>query len=422
MKTSIVILTHNQLEYTLRCLESIRLHTEDYELILVDNGSTDGTAEVLLRSSFKTVLNPVNEGFAKGCNQGLALAEGEYVLFLNNDTVVTPGWLNAMLRLFQDEPLCGMVGPVSNYVSGPQQIEAGYGPGVEGLEAFAASRLPVWRNHCWELPRLVGFCLLLRRSLAQQLGGFDERFGLGNYEDDDLCMRVSREGWRLLVACDSFVHHYGHVTMNALEDFDLPGLLQRNKAIANSKWGDDLVDMLYRRVPTLSCAVGTGESGGPESLERTLDSINGFADEIMIIHYGGDESWEAARRIGAQRDLKTVRAGRSETAGTITALYEAGRDYVLWLRAGEELGPEQGRRLMAVRRKLGLRAGTPLVALQLPDGSVAMRMALVGARPEWDAEAGGYVLGGFATARISGGEEGLAPVILTGLPGKEGPK
>ncbi|SDS42312.1 Glycosyltransferase, GT2 family [Paenibacillaceae bacterium GAS479] len=414
MKTSIIILTHNQLEYTLRCLDSINRHTEDYELILVDNGSTDGTAELLLKSSFKTVLNPGNEGFAKGCNQGLALAEGDTVLFLNNDVVVTPGWLTAMHRLLESEPLCGMVGPVSNYVSGPQQVHAGYGPGLAGLEAFAAERSRVWHGHFWELPRLVGFCLLLRRSLALELGGFDERYGLGNYEDDDLCMRVRNGGWRLLTACDSFIHHYGHVTMNSLEEFDLPKLLERNKAIANAKWGEDLVNLLYRKVPTLSCSVGTGDDADAESLNRTLNSIVGFADEIMLIHHGSDSGWETVRHVGQQRDIKTVRTNRGESAGAEAAIRQAGREYALWLRAGEVLSPEEGRRLLALRRKLT--AGTALVSLQLSSGGTAARMALVAAMPVWNPEAGGYAV----EAGASSGGAVEAPIMLSVSSSREG--
>lgn len=447
MKTSIVILTHNQLDYTLRCLESVQAHTSDYELIVVDNGSTDGTAELLRQSGFKTELNRRNEGFAKGCNQGLALAEGDNVLFLNNDTVVTAGWLEAMERLLEREPLCGMVGPVSNYVSGPQRVDAPYGPGIDGLEPFAAQRAAGWRGRSWELPRLVGFCLLLRRRLALEMGGFDEGYGLGNYEDDDLCLRLRRDGWRLLVACDSFVHHYGHVTMNALEDQDLSMLLEQGRQVARAKWGEDPVELLYRRSPAVSCSIGIGGEADEAALDATLASIRGLADEILLVHHGR-EGWERTARLGRERDLKTVRAELGEPAGARAALEEAGREHALWLRAGEELAPEEARRLLArLRRPEEPLAAIEPVRLRVPTAqpgaagregmqvpaaqpeaaegerlaaeavqptrlrdAAASRLVLASARPRWDAAAGGYAA---PLARPTGG--GPAPVLRPGV-------
>src|SRR5690242_14052768 len=103
MTTSIVILTHNQLPLTEKCLDSIRQHTNDYELIVVDNGSSDGTV-AYLKSQTDAIVheNEENLGFAKGCNQGIALATGENILFLNNDTVVTMHWLENMLRVLYE--------------------------------------------------------------------------------------------------------------------------------------------------------------------------------------------------------------------------------------------------------------------------------------------------------------------------------
>ncbi|WP_158594197.1 glycosyltransferase family 2 protein [Cohnella faecalis] len=101
MKTSIVILTHNQLHITKLCLDSIRAFTgPSYETIVVDNGSSDGTTDFLRsQPDVKAIFNSENKGFAKGCNQGWEVSSGDCVLFLNNDTIVTPGWLEAMLEV-----------------------------------------------------------------------------------------------------------------------------------------------------------------------------------------------------------------------------------------------------------------------------------------------------------------------------------
>ena len=97
--TSIIIPTYNQLEYTRWCLDSIRYYTgEPYELIVVDNGSTDGTVEYLWsQEDIRFIHNRENKGFAGGCNQGISHSAGDYVLLLNNDTVVASGWLGNMI-------------------------------------------------------------------------------------------------------------------------------------------------------------------------------------------------------------------------------------------------------------------------------------------------------------------------------------
>src|SRR5690606_37753418 len=111
--------------YTKKCVESIRAHTRQaYELILVDNGSKDGTEE-FFRSvpGAKVIRNVANEGVAKGWNQGMRLADGDYILIFNNDTIVGPGWLENMVRLCESDPSIGMVGPRSNYIAGPQIVK-----------------------------------------------------------------------------------------------------------------------------------------------------------------------------------------------------------------------------------------------------------------------------------------------------------
>ncbi len=136
--TSIVIVTHNQVEYTRQCLDSIRLVTDEpLELIVVDNGSTDGTVEFLRAlPGARVIVNQTNRGFPAAANQGMAVATGNQVLLLNNDVVATTGWLGRMLRALRSDPKMGLVGPTSNYVSGPQQIEVGY-ENLNDLDGFA---------------------------------------------------------------------------------------------------------------------------------------------------------------------------------------------------------------------------------------------------------------------------------------------
>src|SRR5262249_36677294 len=141
---SIAILTLNGLVHTRLCLESIeRCTPEPHELLIVDNGSTDGTVEFLsayaaARPNVRLVLNAENRGFAGGNNQALAVAGGRYAVLLNNDTVVTDGWLTCLMRAVERTPGAGLAGPVSNYVSGPQLVEAGY-TSAEDLDRWPAT-------------------------------------------------------------------------------------------------------------------------------------------------------------------------------------------------------------------------------------------------------------------------------------------
>jgi GT2 family glycosyltransferase/Flp pilus assembly protein TadD len=236
-KVSIVILGFNQVEYTKKCIESIRAHTrQSYELILVDNGSRDGTEEYF-RSvpGAKVIRNAENQGVAKGWNQGMRLAEGDYILIFNNDTIVGPGWLENMVRLCESGPSIGMVGPRSNYIAGPQIVKKVPYSTEAGIQEFIGKWQAEHALSASEFGFIKGFCLLIPRAVFRKVGFFDERFGKGNFEDDDYCMRVRCHGWRTLIAHDSFIHHYGSVSFNQ-ESVDWKALMVENQRKYQEKW------------------------------------------------------------------------------------------------------------------------------------------------------------------------------------------
>jgi GT2 family glycosyltransferase/tetratricopeptide (TPR) repeat protein len=239
--TSILILTYNQLAHTKACLESIARHTpEPHELILVDNGSTDGTREYLREYArqherVSVIANRTNLGFAAGNNQGLTLATGRQVLLLNNDTVVTPGWLRNMLKVLRDHPQTGVVGPRSNRVLGRQQVDAVGYKSLDELPAFAVGWSEKHAGESRVANRVVGCCLLARREVMDAVGGLDEQFGSGNFEDDDFCIRAHLAGFETRIADDSFVHHVGHATFNGA-GIDYAKAMQTNWDLFKRKW------------------------------------------------------------------------------------------------------------------------------------------------------------------------------------------
>lgn len=237
--TSIVIPSFNQRDLLRQCLESVQAFTpEPHEIIVVDNGSDDGTEDYLksLGRRIRYRRTEENLGFAGGVNLGLMMARGTTLLILNNDTVVTAGWLGNLLNCLAQFPNAGLVGSVTNYISGEQLVETSYRT-LEEMHAFAAGRNrrdpAEWRS----TGRLTGFCVLLRRELFARLGYFDEGFRIGNCEDDDFGLRARLLGVELVIAGDCFIHHVGSASMKSLgERFDK--VYGDNLAYYSQKWGD----------------------------------------------------------------------------------------------------------------------------------------------------------------------------------------
>lgn len=242
--TSIVILNMNTLGHLRRCVESIRSYTAKgtYELIVVDNGSTDGSVPwIIAQPDIRHIINEKNEGFPKGCNQGMAIAKGSEILLLNSDVIVTPLWLSNMREVLYMENTVGAVSCVTNYCSNGQQIDVPAELRYDNVAAIAAfgekynKKIPQrlsFRN------ALVGFCFLFRASLYYQLGGLDEAFSPGNYEDDDYSLRIIQAGYRLICCEDTFIYHVGSASFAQTPEKRMwyEQILKRNEALFFSKW------------------------------------------------------------------------------------------------------------------------------------------------------------------------------------------
>lgn len=238
MKTSIVILTYNNLEYTKQCIESIRKHTtkDTYEIVVVDNASSDGTDEWLNeQEDIRTILNSENQGFPKGCNQGIKISTEENILLLNNDVIVTPNWLENLIKALYSNENIGAVGAITNSCSYYQSTQTNY-KNYDELIEFAAKNNISDSTRWEERLKLVGFCMLIKRSVVEKIGLLDERFTPGNFEDDDYSYRIRQAGYKLLFCKDSFIHHYGSASFGKNSN-DYNMLLTINKEKFKDKWG-----------------------------------------------------------------------------------------------------------------------------------------------------------------------------------------
>jgi glycosyltransferase involved in cell wall biosynthesis len=487
---SIIVPCWNELEFTRQCLAALIRHSRSpWELIVVDNGSTDGT-DFYLNGVQDTAAVPVtviangeNRGFPAAVNQGLQQARGEFLVLLNNDVVVTDAWLDQLIALttatsgkqendltakdaksakeekkknetgggsgetlhalsgrpnltvndFEDVlsnsvadssrttpppfdlavadrsrttppgppfftrggtrtpssslptaycalPTPSIVGPMSNYATPPQLVENVPYHDIGEMHRFAATWRDRHRGQWFNVPKLSGFCLLMKRAVYETIGGLDELFGLGFFDDDDLAQRARRAGFELAVAHDLFVHHFGSRTF-AGNGVDAEKLLDENAAQFAAKWGLNGIkgrrvalkpfqdsrstsvdsvhppDLAERSSVSLTMIVRDEE----KNLPKCLESVRGLFDEIVVIDTGShDRTAEIARSFGARVFdfpwIDDFAAARNE------ALERATGDYAFWLDADDVVDPPEREKLRALLVGLGRLPGRALSA------------------------------------------------------------
>lgn len=219
-KCSIIIVVHNHLGHTKTCIESIRRSTllGDYEILVVDNASTDSTATWLKeQKDVRTISCTQNHSFAKACNLGVQAANGEEVLIMHNDVVVTEGWLAGLRQALYSQETIGAVCP------------------REFKEMPLTENIPSTKS--LQVLRLSDFCMLIKREVIRKIGDFDEQFTFLYLEDVDFSLRMIKAGYRLLIANNVRVQHHSGVTLQ-----EFPGqkaALENNLKRFKAKWGFD---------------------------------------------------------------------------------------------------------------------------------------------------------------------------------------
>ena len=191
---SLIVLGWNHLDLTKRCVESLRRNTDvSHELIIVDNGSTDGSSRFTLEASDHAVLNNVNLGFAAGMNTGLGVATGEYVAFINNDTTFPPRWASRIIETFDSHQNAGIVTPAVTKAGNPVTVRSD--PGNEQVVLTPFGEFP------------SGVVYVMPTDLITALGGWNEGFKTASAEDLDLVFTVWAHGFDVVLDERVLVDH-----------------------------------------------------------------------------------------------------------------------------------------------------------------------------------------------------------------------
>lgn len=243
---SIVVPVYGQIAHTLTCLRAIAAHPPRtaFEVVVVDDGSPDDTAQVLANvEGLRFHRRAANGGFIAACNDGAALARGEYVVFLNNDTVPQPGWLDELLGTFATHPDTGLVGAQLLYPDGRLQ-ECG-GIVFSDASAWNVGRFGDPSDPRYSYVREVDYCsgaaIAIRRALFEEIGGFDARYAPAYYEDTDLAFAVRERGLKVRVQPFAKVVHVEGATAGTDETRGAKAYQVRNRGVFAQKWREALV-------------------------------------------------------------------------------------------------------------------------------------------------------------------------------------
>jgi GT2 family glycosyltransferase len=239
---SIIIPAYNQHELTDQCIAAVCRHTQEMEIILVDNGSTPRYSDT---GADMTIRNEKNLGFPAAVNHGIEAAKGDIVILLNNDVIVTRDWAK---RLVDHLRQFAIIAPMTNYCAGLQRITTPAYETEEELNAVAAElslTSSVSAGGSVQAANwIIGFCMAFRKSLWEEIGPFDESLWPCSGEEIDFCLRARAAGRKVGIARDVYVHHFGSQTfadMQQAGQINYNQVVDRNNAHLTKKWGESWI-------------------------------------------------------------------------------------------------------------------------------------------------------------------------------------
>ncbi len=252
-RATVLIVTYRSFDKTRLTLKSVLEKTRypHYEILIVDNGSQPDIQRYVrdlaqrFPETVRFIFNDGNLGFAGGNNVGLrATKDSAYVVLLNDDVIVTPGWLGALVRYLGDRSI-GLVGPVTNSCGNEARIPIDYSAPDEA-DAFARRYTFAHEGESFDIAVLAMYCVALRQDTLAELGELDERFRYGMFEDDDYAVRVRQAGYRVVCAEDSYVHHFGSSSFGKMSEEAYTQLFEANRRLFEEKWATKWLPHKYR--------------------------------------------------------------------------------------------------------------------------------------------------------------------------------
>ena len=241
-KVTIVVVTYNNIELLRLCLRSIFAYTDypNYEVILVDNASKDGTAEWVAQfqrdcPDLKVSLQEENIGFGPAVNRAIETSSGEYVAVLNDDVLVTRGWLARLVQHLQHDPSIGLICTSTDFAGNEALYPTSFSR-IARLQEFAFKFYRSNFGVLFPLRTVPMFCVLAPRKMISEIGSLDEEFEVGMFEDDDYSYRARLAGYRTLCAGDVFVHHAGKASFKKLSQEQYSRLFEQNRGRFEEKW------------------------------------------------------------------------------------------------------------------------------------------------------------------------------------------
>lgn len=347
-----IVLYAQHFESVKTCLTQIRLYTDAaYRVLLVlERGQTEMEAWFGRDTELQLVWVDSPSSVADAYNAGARHALSSHIVFMRDHALVSEGWLEKLLACMDSYEDAAFVGPVSNGVSGPQGIPVSledrgdYRSLSKGLDMIRSGQSQF-------TVKLLSFLMLAKREVFERIGGFDPRYTLEGYEDDDLCYRALLSGYGLYLAMDCLVR--------CKRDYDLypdrPGwydsTLAMNRERAHQKWGKDLLSSLYgweRSITISLCMIVKNEEA---TLDRCLSSVWDITDEIIIVDTGSEDRTKeiASKYTDKINDFAWI---QDFAAARNYAFSLATQSYILWLDADDVLLPGDAEQLRALKGKL----------------------------------------------------------------------
>jgi len=304
----ILIITWNGLDYTKKCVESVQKNTKNlkFRFIFVDNNSTDGTLEYLKEiPNAEVITNSENLGFVKAMNLGFDKVSSKYTVWLNNDTIVTPNWLDNLIQHLKNNPKAAAIGPVSNGTGVIQKEPSWSGEtSIEDIASFGQAFHNKNKGKVTQYHRIAGFCIVMKSDLISKIGKLDEQLNLGGYEDDDYCKRIRDSGYQILIAEDVFIYHKSGVSFSKSKspDSNLAFLMQQGRRRLLRKWIPAENHKKLENEPLVSVIMATKDREKiiPNAIESVLEQT--YKNwELLIVNDGGEKLEEIKNRFSDSR-------------------------------------------------------------------------------------------------------------------------